>query len=203
MTDDDFEAACDAAWRVRSRRYWTPASVAREAARWLTEDGVDRVLDVGSGAGKFCIIGATSTSATFVGIEQRLPLVVAARRTAARLGVGVRAQFLHCEADAGFLAQFRALYLFNPFAENLYEAEYQLDTSVELSAERYGRDVALVEEALGRLPLGARVVTYHGFGGRLPSSFELVRERAAGSDRLCMFAKKRTSVGRAMQLPRE
>src|ERR1019366_6205983 len=67
--------------RAISRRYWTPVDVARRAARLLWRAGARRVLDVGSGVGKFVLVAAGAVpEVRFVGVEQRPHLVEVARR---------------------------------------------------------------------------------------------------------------------------
>jgi len=79
------EATLDAARRLHPRR------------ELLVTDERSTVLDVGSGAGKFCLIGAASTGATFVGVEQRPRLVRIARETSRRAGV-TNVEFIHDNA---------------------------------------------------------------------------------------------------------
>src|SRR4051812_11609675 len=65
-------------WAQRmSRLHWTPVPVALRAAQLLTENHSSgaRVLDLGSGAGKFCLVGASTYGGDFFGIEQRSHLV--------------------------------------------------------------------------------------------------------------------------------
>ncbi|MBI3542695.1 MAG: hypothetical protein HY075_05405 [Deltaproteobacteria bacterium] len=59
--------------------------MARRAAELLTDGRAARVLDVGSGAGKFCLVGALSSKGRFVGIERQRRLVDLSRELAARL----------------------------------------------------------------------------------------------------------------------
>lgn len=194
MTDSDFDALYAARWRKVSLRYWTPIDVAVLAASWLTEAGAKRVLDVGAGVGKLCVVGASVTDATFVGIEQRYSLVAAARSVAQTAGVEDRTLFLHAEASLPLMRGYSAIYLFNPFGENLYSSTYRLDGDVELGQKRYCRDVWLVEEVLRLMPIGGRVVTYHGFGGRIPDGMVVERERGIGSDTLRLWVKKSDEI---------
>lgn len=171
IPDDLFDVIFPQAWRTRSRRFWTPVDVALRAASWFADSGVRRVLDVGSGVGKFCVVGALSTDLEFVGIEHRPPLVDAAREAASALGVADRARFVCRAVDSPSLAEYGAFYLYNPFGENLHEKSEQLDANVELGIDRYDRDVGLVERALRAAPVGTRLVTFCGFGGRIPNSY--------------------------------
>lgn len=195
--DVSFDAGYSAGVACASKRFWTPVSVAETAARWLVEGrGSGPVLDIGSGAGKFCVVGALSTQGVFQGIEQRRWLVRAANAAADRAGVADRVHFRCGVLEEDFLLQFSAFYLFNPFGENLYDREYWLDASVELSARRFMRDVTIVERALARTALGARVVTYHGFGGEMPDGFTLVRSAPAGTDHLRLWVRTATPARR-------
>lgn len=178
-------------WRV-SPRYWTPLSVAALAARWLHDLGLRRVLDVGSGAGKFCVAAAlASPDLHLVGVEQRGELVSAARVLARRFRTSPRTTFVHARIDEADLTDCDALYLFNPFGENTFGARHRLDDSVELSVERLHRDIARVEHALDALPLGGAVLTYHGFGGQIPDTFDLRRSASVGTDVLRLWVKTR------------
>ena len=68
-----------------------------------------------------------------------------------------------------------AYYLFNPFGENLDEADGWIAPDVELSDARYERDVSAAEAVLRDAPVGSFVVTYNGFGGRVPWYYREVR----------------------------
>jgi len=86
--DADFDDLFPLAYRRVSARFWTPVETARRATDLLVREGAQRILDVGAGVGKFCIVGAATTArASFVGIEQRAHLVNVARDAAATLGV--------------------------------------------------------------------------------------------------------------------
>jgi SAM-dependent methyltransferase len=161
--------------QAASPQYWTPVAVAVRAAEWLGEAGVRRVLDVGSGAGKFCIAAALAGDAYFVGIEQRARLVDAARELARTFGVGDRVQFVHGLFDGAPSPDADAYYFYNSFGENLFEVENRLDEEAELGAGRYRDDVVAAERMLRRAPIGTHLLTYNGFGGMVPDSYSEVR----------------------------
>ena len=189
--DDEFDAWLPAAVRWPSVRYWTQVGVAVRVARWLRSRGVCSVLDVGSGAGKFCVVGALSTGLSFTGVEQRANLVDSARSLAARFGMSGRARFVHGDLDDVDCNLFDALYFYNPFGENVAPIASRLDEKVELGRARFDRDIATAQAVLSRMPLGAYLVTYNGYGGRVPDSFDLVHAKVAGLSLLRLWRKAR------------
>jgi predicted RNA methylase len=191
VPDAVFDTVFPARWRRPSKWYWTPVDVARLAARWLEEYGATAVLDVGSGVGKVCLVGALCTRTRFCGLEQRSELVDVARSAAMSLGVGNGVSFVCGEVGAFDLSAFDAFYFYNPFGENLYSSDGWLDRTVEMSQARFDEDTKLVEEALDALPVGTRMVTYHGMGGRIPDTFALERAERVGTDVLRLWVKRR------------
>lgn len=171
-----------------SRRYWTPVDVALAAARMLVTSRSSRILDIGAGVGKLCIVGGLSTGASFTGIERRRALVDIGRDAAERVSL-TTTTLIHGDLEAVAWQEHDAIYLFNPFEENLHEPIEWLDDSVPLSASRFRGDVALVERGLRATVLGTRVVTYHGFGGHMPEGYRLEQVVGAGSDRLHLWVK--------------
>src|SRR5262245_60992605 len=81
-------------WEAVGRLHWPPLNACVEALRLLAPARGERVLDIGSGSGNLCAVGALATSATFVGVEQRPALVKLARRVARTAGAE-RAVYLH------------------------------------------------------------------------------------------------------------
>jgi SAM-dependent methyltransferase len=205
-TADDlaFDQLYPAPIRARSARFWTPVAVAHRAAQLFAGQDVRRVLDVGSGAGKLCLVAAcVCPDIDFTGIEQRPYLVEAARRATALLGVG-NARFVVGDVALAPWDQFGGLYLYNPFAENLYRDDDPLDHTVELSERRYLADVRGMLAALAAARVGTCMVTYNGFGGPIPTTYDLAHAERAGIDWLRMWVKRRpSSEGGGHYLERE
>jgi SAM-dependent methyltransferase len=175
ITDRAFDQLIPSELRHLSARHWTPVDVAIRATSLLCPTQGARILDVGSGAGKLCAVGALSSSATWCGIEQHESLVDTARRLARALGVGQRTMFVQGDVFSIDWRDFDALYLYNPFELPVFQsdpAQHELQYSVQ---------IARVQDRLASLPAGVRVVTYHGFGGVIPSSFELVYQERVPS----------------------
>ena len=161
--------------RAVSGTYWTPLLVAVRAIEWLEPLGVTSLVDIGSGAGKFCVAAALAGRIAITGIEHRPRLVLAARALARTFGVEDRVSFVEDEIGEGPVPSADAYYLYNPFGENLYRCGEQLDDDVELSDDRFARDVSATRELFRSAPLGTYVLTYNGFGGRLPMNYHEVR----------------------------
>ncbi len=155
-----------------SGQYWTPLVVAKRAAEWLADLKVRTVVDIGSGAGKFCVAAALAGRCHFTGLERRSRLVAAARTLAQLFDVDDRVSFV--EGAFGNIATpvADAYYLYNPFGEYLFGSKDHFDSDAERSDERYKRDVAAVQDLLQRAHVGTCVLTYNGFGGRVPSSYQ-------------------------------
>lgn len=161
--------------RGLSDQHWTPLAAAARAAAWLEDFGISSVLDIGSGAGKFCVSAALASQARFTGIEQRPGLVVAARGLAETFGVADRVDFLCQTFERDTLPEAEAYYLYNPFGENLLSRPLHIDEDVELSASRHAAEVRAFQDMLWDLPEGTYVFTYNGFGGSLPDSYSELR----------------------------
>ena len=172
-----------------SCQHWTPLIVAKRAAAWFYDFNIRTVADIGSGAGKFCVAAALFGRCHFTGLEQRAQLVAAARALARLFKVDDRVLFIQGALGEVSHPIAEAYYLFNPFGENLFSQIDQLGDGVELSKERYVRDIAVTEDLLRRAPVGTYVLTYNGFGGRVPSSYDEIRVARDLPDVLRMWRK--------------
>jgi hypothetical protein len=192
VLDSDFDAWLSESVRGVSSQYWTQVGVAIRAGHWLESFGARTVLDVGSGAGKFCVVGALSTEMAFTGLEQRAHLVCEARANAEIFQISERAAFVQGTLESVDFTAFDGLYFYNPFGENVFACSDRLDDTVEVSRARFERDVAEVTTLLSKMPIGSCMVTYHGCGARIPDSFDLVRARPAHTNLLRLWHKARS-----------
>jgi len=192
--DDAFDSIYPPSIRLISRRFWTPVDVARQAARLLHQAGARRVLDVGSGVGKFVLVAAGAMpEMSFVGVEQRPHLVEVARRALERLHLP-NVRFVVGEATSSSWRSFDGIYFFNPFAETFFDLDDRIDDNAELTDANFFRTVVRTERALREAPLGTAVVTYHGMSGRMPACYELAQTTRAGSDWLRLWVKTQEHV---------
>ena len=187
-SDVEFDAIYDDRTRQLSPQHWTPIRVAARAARLLTETGATRILDVGSGAGKFCIAGALSTNAHFLGVERREHLVHIASGAASRLGA-TRATFVQADIATFPFEGFDGVYLYNPFHEQVSDCLPQIDATLERSKNVYRHFVRCTTEKLADMAAPVAVVTFNGFGGAMPPSYTCLGDEPAANDRLELWLK--------------
>jgi SAM-dependent methyltransferase len=170
-----------------SWRHWTPVTVAVEAAKLLVTEPRTRVLDVGCGPGKFCLVAAALTDARLTGIEQRSDLVAVARRAALQHRL-TNVEIVHGNVTDFAFAGYNAFYLFNPFEENVFQRE-RIDSSVPLSEALFQKYTHYVAAQLGNRPIGTRVVTYAGTADEIPACYDC--EQALFGDELKLWIKTR------------
>ena len=152
--------------------HWTPIKIAKQAAEWLAPTADAKVLDVGSGVGKFCIVGASTTSGHFTGVEHRAPLVNQAKKALKKVKVS-NVNFLLADMVSIDFGLFDSFYFFNPFYENLVPY-LAIDAEIELSARKYQDYLKHVYTELDKLKPGTRVAIYCGSDSDIPPSYKLV-----------------------------
>ncbi len=183
--DHVFDRLFPQAVRFRSGIHWTPLEVARRAVAWLAPDDTARVLDLGAGVGKLCLVGALTTRARWSGIERDAVMVRAARAAAEQLGLGARVTFALGDIAAVDWASHDAFYLFNPFAEALFAG------AAATREDDYVAHLDAVYRNLEAARAGTRVVTYHGFGGNKDlDGYDLVQREPAREDELCLWIRR-------------
>jgi SAM-dependent methyltransferase len=206
IEDEKFDLIYPRQIRKLSSTFWTPVAVAAEAAKLLVTTQGIRVLDIGSGVGKFCLVGASLTDGRFTGVEQRSDLVAAARQATKDLGLprrpareGIRSslgeggelagvEFIHGNLTDIDFSAYDAFYLFNPFEENLLDG-HKIDRLVPLSPALFKRYTSHVSAQLGARPVGTRVVTYMGYADDIPACYSC--EEALFGDDLKLWIKQR------------
>jgi hypothetical protein len=177
--------------RLRSAApyFWTPLSVAARAAEWFEDCGIQSVVDIGSGAGKFCVAAALMGRARFIGLEHRGPCVLAARELARLFEVSEQVCFVEGSFGVRHTPEAEAYYLYNPFAENLFGERERLDDEAALSLERFRRDVDAALQFFDRAPVGTYVLTYNGFGAEMPDGYSQIRSDVALPNVLRLWRK--------------
>jgi SAM-dependent methyltransferase len=158
--------------RQLSQMHWTPIDIAKKAAFFLAMPNA-RVLDIGSGVGKFCITaGAHFTNTQFIGIEQRKGLCNYAKIAKDELGLD-NISFIHGNLTDLDYNDYDHFYFYNSFYENI-EPGSRIDFAVGTSFELYESYSRFVYAMLDSKKSGTRVVTYHTREEQIPPSYSMV-----------------------------
>ncbi|MBB4807157.1 hypothetical protein HNP38_002461 [Chryseobacterium defluvii] len=158
--------------------HWTPVAVAKLAAEYLVEKPGRKVLDIGSGAGKFCLVGAASTNGFFFGVEQRPSLTKISKKIAERHSI-TNVEFINSNINEISFSDYEAFYFFNSFFENI-DILHPIDDTILPDSDLYHAYSDYVKEQLHKTPVGTRLVTYWSKWDEIPSNFELVDSACNG-----------------------
>lgn len=178
VPDVDFDAIFPKRYMAISRKHWTSVNVAKFASEFLAEKPGAKVLDIGSGVGKFCLIGAVNTWGHFTGVEQRQDLVAVARRMAVVHNIR-NVDFIHDNMTSVRFADFNSFYFYNSFYENI-DLPNRIDDSVSLDIKLYHKYCTYLVGQLAALPVGSRLVTYCSPTSIIPEAFKLVDSGCGG-----------------------
>jgi len=174
-SDKQFDQLYPDCIRKLASRHWTPVIVAKKVARYLSADKNARVLDIGSGVGKFCLAaGYYEPNATFFGVEQRESLTNYAKSAKEILCMD-NVKFFNDNFTSLDFKSFDHFYFFNSFYENLNGTD-KIDDSIVYSSERFHYYSRFLYRQLEMKPPGTRIATYHSLETEVPNSYHIVAE---------------------------
>lgn len=173
-SDEQFDQLYPLSMQALARRHWTPLSVARKVANFLAagESNV-RILDIGSGVGKFCLSAAYfKPNASYFGVEQRKSLVY--KSETARLILNLEnVSFIHGNFTQLDFKEFDHFYFYNAFYENLAGTD-KIDDTIDYSGELYNYYNRYLYKQLELRPGGTRLATFHSLEDEIPRSYHEV-----------------------------
>jgi SAM-dependent methyltransferase len=156
-----------------AEKHWTPLAVAEKAAAFLAASADAKILDIGSGSGKFCLTAAHYHPLNmFYGVEQRAGLVALSSELAQKLELE-NVSFICDNITNIDFENYDNFYFYNSFYENITGTQ-KIDLSVTYSEELYNYYNRYLFKQLARKAAGTRLVTYHSFGSEIPSDYEIV-----------------------------
>ena len=158
--------------------HFTLVEVAITAADYLVDSPSSKVLDIGAGAGKFCMIGAVATEGHFTGVEQRAKLVTVAEELSKEYLLN-NTIFIEANITSIDFKQYSAFYHFNAFYENI-DPSGEIDQTVTLNKELYTTYSLYVKNQLEALPLGTKLATYFSYKDEVPKSYKAVKKMFGG-----------------------
>jgi SAM-dependent methyltransferase len=156
-----------------AEKHWTPLAVAEKAAAFLAVSAGGKVLDIGSGSGKFCLTAAYYHPLTmFYGIEQRANLVALSTELAHKLQLENAAFICDNITNIDF-KDYDHFYFYNSFYENI-QGTQKIDFTVKYSDDLYNYYNRYLLKQLDKKTAGTRLVSYHSFGIEIPRAYEIV-----------------------------
>ncbi len=172
-SDLNFNSLYPEAIQEAAEKHWTRIEVIKKASAFLATSADKTVLDIGSGAGKFCLVAAHEHPLTrFYGIEQRRNLVDLSNDLAKKFELD-NALFICdniCNID---FKKYDHFYFYNSFYENVPGTQ-KIDHAIKYSEELYNFYNRYLYKQLDKKQSGTRLVTYHSFGSEIPPGYEIV-----------------------------
>jgi SAM-dependent methyltransferase len=158
--------------QLMSLKQWSPIAIARKAAEYLAVRNA-KILDVGSGIGKFCLTAAHFYPDCFYfGVEQRHELVHYANTAKKYLGMD-NVNFIHANITQVNFREFDHFYFYNSFYENI-DQKNAIDDTIATSHSLYTYYSQYLMSVLKEKPQGTRVVTYQSLGEIIPPDYKLI-----------------------------
>jgi predicted RNA methylase len=171
ISDEEFDAIYPEDVRDHSNRHFTSVFLSQKAAQYLANGEEKEILDIGSGTGKFCLVGATCTNAHYTGVEHRKYLSEIAQECANTFVVP-NVSFINANILDIDFKTFDAFYIFNPFLET-HDKSARIDQSVSIKSSDFDVFRNYVYKELAKKDIGTRLATYWTADNQIPDSFEL------------------------------
>jgi SAM-dependent methyltransferase len=177
ITDQEFDFLYPQKIKMLSSTHWTPAAIAKKAIGFLADEGKS-VLDIGSGAGKFCLIAAANSKSKITGVEQRANLVQISRKLALTYQFE-NLNFVHDDIMNVDFTRYDNFYFFNSFEENI-NLKDKLDKDHEFNSDKFNAYILFLKECFDATPVGTKIVTYCGECAEIPESYNLLKSENKG-----------------------
>jgi SAM-dependent methyltransferase len=174
MPDAEFNAHYPLSIQALARSHWTPLPIAQKAANFLACDGNVKILDIGSGVGKFCLAAASfAPKALYYGVEQRKDLIDIADGVKRKLQLE-NVFFVHGNFTQLDFTKYEHFYFYNAFYENLAGTD-RIDDSIDYSGELYNYYNRYLFRQLQRKPKGTRICTLCSLESEIPPDYQVVQ----------------------------
>ena len=182
VTDAEFDEIYPTDIRPLSKRHFSPVAVAKMAVAYLADTPNAKILDIGSGVGKFCMIGAACTEGVFTGVEQRENLHSLSVSLAQKYNLS-NVHFIHGNILSINFEDYNAFYFFNAFFENIL-VDDSIDKAVELDKELFFLYSLYLRKQLSKLPIGTKLATYYACSEEIPPSYTVMSTQFEGRFKL-------------------
>ena len=159
--------------QLLAQRHWTPLTVSKKAAVFLGAESNVKILDIGSGVGKFCLAAAHyKPKALFYGIEQRKNLSNYAETAKEALQVK-NVSFMNGNFTQIDFRNYDHFYFYNSFYENI-NGTSKIDNSIDYSYELFNYYNRYLFKQLEQKPSGTRIASFHSLEDEMPQGYHIV-----------------------------
>lgn len=191
QADQIFDSHLPDPYRAMANRQWTTAAVVRQVAHWLAKHhSHKKIIDIGSGVGKFCILLGLHTRMEVHGIEQRKSLYEISLRLR-NDNFLKNVTFIHGNMVDMHWEDYDIYYLYNPFQEHLVNNGWsRINGDITFAPSLFGKYIDEIFRQLVWVKKGKLLITFHGYGGIVPSTWDLIHRVPIRNGDLCMWEKK-------------
>jgi hypothetical protein len=179
ISDEKFDEIYSFEIRELSERHWTAVFVAKVASDFFCNQKPVKILDIGSGVGKFCFVGAALHPASqFHGVDIRQNFIDISNQIKNTYALYNTVFFQKNVLDINFDG-YDGIYFFNSFQEKI-DTTSALDYKSEISIEKYIAYTTHILKELNKMPAGTKLATYYSEDFCVPPSFKRIETHFEG-----------------------
>lgn len=194
IKDKEFDMIYPSQLRKLSKRHFTSLEIAKKASELLVTKPKQKILDIGSGVGKFCFIASSYTDAIYTGVDYRKHFIELSNKLVQKHRFK-NVHFVHSNILTVDFSKFDGFYFFNSFQEQI-DPSCKIDETVELSPNNFKVFSDHIKKEWSKMPIGTRVVTYHAYLDQIPNNYQLISMHFDGL--LKCWEKTNNPVGRLL-----
>lgn len=172
IRDKEFDMIYLPEFRKMSKRHFTEVDVAIKASQLLVTKPKQRVLDIGSGVGKFCFVASAYSEAFYTGVDYRKNFIELCKSLVDKYHFQ-NVNFIHSNILNIDFTKYDSFYFFNSFQEHT-DRTAKLDNTIEVNLENYKKYTLFLKSQFEKMPNGTRIVTYHVNPAQIPDTYRLV-----------------------------
>ncbi len=178
LNDHFFNSLTSAEFSNHDEIHWSKFAIIKEVVSFLEKNNAKNVLDIGSGIGKFCLLGSMLSKIEFTGVEIRSSLHKESLRIKKLLNTS-SVNFIQDDIKNVDFSPFDAFYYYNPFCEHIATKDI-IDDCIELSEEKFYEYEDIIINKLDDLKIGTLVILHYTKTLFLSENYQLIDILADG-----------------------
>ena len=172
-SDAQFNQLYPSSIQLLAQRHWTPLVVARKAANYLAAESNVRILDIGSGVGKFCLAASHYRPKAFYYVIEQINRLVTYADEAKKILRIENVSFIEGNFTQIDFRNYDHFYFYNSFYENITGTD-KIDDSIDYSLELYNYYNRYLYKQLEQKPPGTRLASFHSLEDEIPKGYHIV-----------------------------